>query len=432
MNMNKILLFTLLIFITRISEAQLKWRVVGIMPYPVSGGAVVYDIAAQSNKIYIFGGYSDSLQSAVDWIQEYDAEKNSWRIVGHMIQPRDQFVADIWKNSIMYFGGTSDGSTDKSAIESWDYKIVTNLASVFDRNKNFSRLFSTGQIVNDNFYIIGGDPSNPNDTLSYIAAYNLNTRQNGFSFRSPSPDPPRQRMTFIVDDNIYIFGGVTNGVMRSIQKFNITSQKLDNLTEQLNEARAAGAAVYNPISKKGFVIGGYNETFNSMNTVEQVEILPDGLLNITQLQTAPLNYARASLMAVSYKNGYVAVFGGRTDRGHLGKVVPYIEILVEASSVQNDNETPTGFTLYQNYPNPFNPSTKISFQIAKRSNVSLDVYSVLGQHIVKLVSGEFEPGKYTSEWNALDKLNNKVPSGIYFLQLRADNLIQTKKMVLLK
>lgn len=409
------------------AEAQLRWQVVGTMPYPVSGAQVVYDIAAASDKIYLLGGYSDSLQSAVDWIQEYDVAKNSWKIVGNMLQPRDQFVADIWKNNILYFGGTIDASTDKTAIESWDYKIVTNLASAFSRNKNFGRVFSTGQIVGDNFYIIGGDPSVASDPVSYIAAYNLNTKQVGFTFDLPTPDPPRQRMTFIVGDNIYIFGGVTNGVLKAIQKFNISSQKLDNLPEQLVESRAAGSAVYNPLSKKGFLIGGYNETQNAMNSVEQVEIQTDGSLKITQ--TVPLTYARTGLMAVAYKNGFVVVFGGRTDRGRLGKVVPYYEILREDPASVNDDLLPKEFTLNQNYPNPFNPSTNISYQLSSGSFVSLKIYDVIGKEVAVLKNEFQNAGIYSVQLN-VEKY--KLTAGIYFYRLTAGYYSATKKMILLK
>ncbi len=425
--MKKFLIVISFLFVAGISEAQLRWRIVGTMPYPVSGGQVVYDIAARSNKIYIFGGYSDSLQSAVDWIQEYDAKENSWKMVGHMIQARDQFVADIWKNNVIYFGGTNDASTEKNAIEQWDYKIVTNEPSVRAKDKNFGRLYSTGQIVGDNFYIIGGDPANPSDQLAYITAYDLSTRQFGFSFISPSPDPPRQRMTFIVGENIYIFGGVTNGVMKAIQKFNISAKKLDDLPEKLIESRAAGSAVFNPLSQKGFIIGGYNETLNAMNTVEQVEILPNGSLKITK--SVPLTYARSGLMAVAYQNGFVAVFGGRTDRGHLGKVVPYIEILEEYTSVNEENNIPQEFSLNQNYPNPFNPSTSISYQLSMGGFVSLKVYDTIGKEVVTLVNEFQDAGKHSIQLKA-----NQfgMTSGIYFYRLTAGAYSSTKKMLLLK
>lgn len=420
-------------------EAKYVWQIRGTMPYPVSGAQVVYDIAASSDKIYLLGGYSDSLQSEVDWIQEYDVVKNTWKIVGRMLQSREQFVADIWKNSIMYFGGAVGSSTDKNSIETWDYKIVTNLPSVYDRTKNFGRSFSTGQIVGNTLYIIGGNPSTQSDTLDYIVGYNLDTKQVGFTFKSPSANTFSQRMTFIVSPYIYIFGGVLNGVTNTIQRFNINQQRLENLTEKLLDVRAAGSAVYNPLSQKGFIIGGYNEKFGALNTVEEIEFFPDGTLSIKQ--GPPLTYARTNLMAVAYKNGLVAVFGGRTDRGHSGSTVPYFEILELVTSVDNNKDKlPLAHKLLPNYPNPFNPSTNISFELASDADISLDVYNVLGEHVINLVKSNKAAGSYLKIWDGTDIYGKSVPSGVYFVTLKINNnplnnnsnSILTQKMLLLK
>jgi hypothetical protein len=234
-------------------------------------------------------------------------------------------------------------------------------------------------------------------------------------------------MTFIVGDNIFIFGGVTNGVMKAIQKFNITSQRLEDLPEQLSESRAAGSAVYNPLSKRGFIIGGYNETQNAMNTVEQVEVQTDGSLRITQ--SVPLTYARTGMMAVAYKNGFVAVFGGRTDRGHLGKVVPYIEILVNEASSVREEELPKEFSLNQNYPNPFNPSTSISYQLSSGSFVTLKIYDLLGREVAVLANEFQNAGNHSVEF-AAEKYS--LTAGIYLYRLTAGSYSSTKKMLLLK
>lgn len=432
------LLFFIAVYINA-QEAKYQWVVRGNMPYPVSGAQVVYDIAASSDKIYLLGGYSDSLQSEVDWIQEYDVVKNTWRIVGRMLQPREQFVADIWKNSIMYFGGAVGSSTDKNSIETWDYKIVTNLPSVYDRTRNFGRSFSTGQIIGNTLYIIGGNPSTQSDTLDYIVGYNLDTKQVGFTFKSPSANTFSQRMTFIVSPYIYIFGGVLNGVTNTIQRFNINQQRLENLTEKLLDVRAAGSAVFNPLSQKGFIIGGYNEKFGALNTVEEIEFLPDGTLSIKP--GPPLTYARTNLMAVAYKNGLVAVFGGRTDRGHSGSTVPYFEILELVTSVDNKkNDLPLEHRLLPNYPNPFNPSTTISFDLASDADISLDVYNLLGEHINTLVKSQKTAGHYAKVWDGTDKYGKSVPSGIYFVTLKISGnskserqtSILTQKMLLVK
>lgn len=391
------------------------------MPYPVSGGQVVYDPSPQSTKVYIFGGYSDSLQQAVDWIQEYDVEKDSWRIVGHMKQPRQQFVADLWKDTVLFFGGTVDSSKEKNTMESWDF-VPFSPTKVVDDNTNFGRAFSTGHIINDDLYIIGGTPSGISSyQLPYITAYNLTTKQTTIKFDFTSEDKPRNRSTFIVGDNIYIFGGFTNGVTEKIQKFNIASQKLYDLTERLITARGDAAAIYNPTYKKGYIIGGRNENSAALSSVESIIIKGDGTLKIEE--TASLNYPRTNLMVVNYR-GAIAVFGGKDPKG---KVVPYVEILIGETVSVNNESIPTSFVLEQNYPNPFNPETFINFHLPITSNVQLKVYDILGNEKATLVNEIKQPGFYNVKFNA-----EKLPSGVYIYKLQAGKYLAIKKMMLIK
>jgi hypothetical protein len=58
---------------------------------------------------------------------------------------------------------------------------------------------------------------------------------------------------------------------------------------------------------------------------------------------------------------------------------------------------------------------------------TLKVYDFLGNEVVTLVDKVQQPGNYEIEFRA-----SNLSSGIYFYQLRAGSLIQTKKMVLLK
>ena len=92
-----------------------------------------------------------------------------------------------------------------------------------------------------------------------------------------------------------------------------------------------------------------------------------------------------------------------------------------------DPELPPVVTLSQNYPNPFNPSTMISFDLPKKSFVSLKAFDVLGREAASILSEEMSAGSYTRQWNA-----NGLPSGFYFCRLQADNLIDTKILILLK
>lgn len=94
-----------------------------------------------------------------------------------------------------------------------------------------------------------------------------------------------------------------------------------------------------------------------------------------------------------------------------------------------DNKIPSAFKLEQNYPNPFNPETKISWQIAQSSFVTLKVYDVLGNEVATLVKEEQSEGNYQVGFN---NKTNELSSGIYFYQLRAGDFVQTKKMILLR
>lgn len=97
------------------------------------------------------------------------------------------------------------------------------------------------------------------------------------------------------------------------------------------------------------------------------------------------------------------------------------------TDVKEIDEVPTDFALDQNYPNPFNPSTTIRFSIPKQSNVSLKVYDVIGKEVAELVNSEKAAGSYEVDFNA-----QNLSSGIYFYTLKAGNLTQSKKMLLIK
>ncbi len=118
------------------------------------------------------------------------------------------------------------------------------------------------------------------------------------------------------------------------------------------------------------------------------------------------------------------------DRWNFGPKFP-VKIL-SVTDVGEPINNPNEFVLYQNYPNPFNPSTKIKYTIPSNiesdmSNVSLKVFDLLGNEVVKLVEEEKSAGEYEVEFSAYH-----LPSGIYFYRLETGELIQTKKMVLLK
>ena len=88
---------------------------------------------------------------------------------------------------------------------------------------------------------------------------------------------------------------------------------------------------------------------------------------------------------------------------------------------------PEEFTLAQNHPNPFNSTTTIQYDIPKSSDVTLEIFDLLGRKIGTLEDTKKEAGHHQIIWNA-----ENVSSGIYFYKIHAGDFTETKKMLLLK
>ena len=108
------------------------------------------------------------------------------------------------------------------------------------------------------------------------------------------------------------------------------------------------------------------------------------------------------------------------------------------TDVEDINEIPMEFSLEQNFPNPFNPSTKIRFAIPTVEThrdasllTTLRVYDILGNEVAPLVNEYRSAGSYEVEFQS-SVGGHQLANGVYFYSLRADNYIQTKKMILLK
>jgi hypothetical protein len=88
---------------------------------------------------------------------------------------------------------------------------------------------------------------------------------------------------------------------------------------------------------------------------------------------------------------------------------------------------PDEFALLQNYPNPFNPSTTISYNLPKQAMVEISVFNALGEKVATLVNELKEAGRYNVELNAVG-----YSSGIYLYQIKANDFVSVKKMILMK
>ncbi len=93
--------------------------------------------------------------------------------------------------------------------------------------------------------------------------------------------------------------------------------------------------------------------------------------------------------------------------------------------------------LMQNFPNPFNPETWIPFQLKQDSDVSIKIYSAMGELIRELDLGNKPAGMYISQdragyWDGKDKFGSPVASGVYFYSIKTKDFSDVKKLIVLK
>lgn len=123
---------------------------------------------------------------------------------------------------------------------------------------------------------------------------------------------------------------------------------------------------------------------------------------------------------------------GTAFKGHLRNLAVYngvISRVVGASGV----EMPAAFTNLGNYPNPFNPSTNIVFSLEAPAATSLAVYDLSGRLVTTLLKDELlGEGPHGRLWNGTDLNGREMPSGVYFYRFRAGDILETRRMTLVK
>ncbi len=108
------------------------------------------------------------------------------------------------------------------------------------------------------------------------------------------------------------------------------------------------------------------------------------------------------------------------------KQIDYDGTLTYSDEIEIIIGQPDNYYLSQNYPNPFNPRTTIEYSLPVRSKVTLAIYNVVGEQVIKLIDEEQDAGSYSIPFDA------SLPSGVYFYRISAGDYVNTKKMMLVK
>lgn len=110
-----------------------------------------------------------------------------------------------------------------------------------------------------------------------------------------------------------------------------------------------------------------------------------------------------------------------------GNACTYCDSVIARQLVAGIKESSKVNTLLENYPNPFNGSTTINYTISKEATVELIIVDLMGNKIAAVENGNRSAGRYSIVWNA-----ENVSNGMYLLQLKVNDEISTKKIIITK
>jgi hypothetical protein len=181
-----------------------------------------------------------------------------------------------------------------------------------------------------------------------------------------------------------------------------------------------------PASNGGFVLTGTKIDANYLFSSFVMKVNDNGDSLWTRVIEDPEQNLYCRSIVQADDGGYVAAgyhqVPGRANDVFLVKLAPDI-----VGTYDEIVSLPEHITLHRNYPNPFNANTTISFTLPEPGNISLSIYDLLGRKIAIMADGDFNAGVYDVNFDASD-----LTSGIYFYNLKAGDISETKSMILLK
>ncbi|RPI75838.1 MAG: T9SS C-terminal target domain-containing protein [Ignavibacteriales bacterium] len=404
-----------------------------------------------------FGGkISNGSSSIITGFLSYQANGS---IIGGVIPnlpiPIGTGSAEVWGDSIYYFGGSSNWTG--TIIYQRIYKFDGVSWSYYDSIPDYSLWGIETILVDNNVYLLGGYPSG----TSLNRKYNLTTKEwsnltespnvsqaygltseyyngkiflfnnegrvfaydiAGDSWETKTPNSvsgsyPNLR-SVLYNGEIYIVGLGGLGVP-GFYKYTPSTDQWTKLEDSPYPVYACEMGIINGLI---YCVGGNNNTY----ALYKSAAIYNTTTNSWTVDSISISSNRDWMASVKYRGSFYVIGG----LGATSFAVNIVEEIIPHGTVDIDDEeelVPTEYKLQQNYPNPFNPGTIISWQLPVGSLVLLKIYDILGREVATLVNEIKGAGYYKVNFDG-----SSLASGIYIYRLTAGNYISTKKMLMIK
>jgi hypothetical protein len=158
------------------------------------------------------------------------------------------------------------------------------------------------------------------------------------------------------------------------------------------------------------------------------------MLAIRQVGGGSSIYAISEIERIDFENDTLTVVSSSGSSRYAAAAIIRIEFLWDFSDIKDPEEAASllkAVHLFQNQPNPFSLETQIGFELPQAGEAELAIYSPDGRLMRRLVIGQRPAGHHTVRWDGLDDTGRQVPGGVYFYSLRAPEVQESRRMILL-
>lgn len=422
-------------------------------PAPAAAHVLSY---IENNKVLFFGSYLDGMNAIAEtWL--YNAGNDTWTKLTTAGSPAPRIraaMAFVGNSKVILYGGNPlvyGQSPITLAKETWLFDLSTNTWTKLNTIGNPPALAGHGMCFSggtDKAVLFGGvivksatlpglDSKRSNQTWVFDLSDKTWTKSSavGPSARTQVP------LLYMGGDKAILFGGYDGSAqLDDTWRFDRSGDKWVKRNPAGGVKPPARYSHTGGYVQDGMVVlfGGRADALPDPNENTETIIFGDTWVYDNAANTwredagvpAPSNRANARMAETNRNNPKpVVLFGGLLDESTVyGDTWEFSYVgLNKGGAPELTSVQPTAYVLEQNYPNPFNPTTAIRFQLPKDAQVRLTVYDALGQEVALLLDGMMEAGAHQAVWNASDQ-----PSGTYIYRLEAGDVVETKRMVLLK
>ena len=112
--------------------------------------------------------------------------------------------------------------------------------------------------------------------------------------------------------------------------------------------------------------------------------------------------------------------------------VVYTNNEYQLNNDSNIDAVPEDFQILSAYPNPFNARVTININSSMDTDGNLDIFDISGRLIKSFNTITIINGNNKFEWDGLNNLGKKLPSGVYITSLKTELGILNRKIILVK